>query len=162
MLHIRVYTLVSLDMASISLQPVRPFAVDAEIGLSLASHWKLWLRDFDTFLLASGITDKKRQRALLLYQVGPHVREIFAQLSDVGGETDFALAKEKRTQYFKPQKNRRYEVYRFGEHKQREQESLNNFHTRLCNMAKICEFPYENLEIEEQIIIGGRSSRIRK
>ena len=144
-------------MASISLQPVPPFDVDAEIGLSLASRWKLWLRDFDTFLLASGITDKKRQRALLLYQAGPQVREIFAQLSDVGGETDFALAKEKLTQYFEPQKNRRYEVYRF-----REQESLDNFHTRLRNMAKVCEFHDENFEIEEQIIIGGRSSRIRK
>ena len=149
-------------MASISLQPVPPFAVDAEIGLSLASRWKLWLRDFDTFLLASGITDKKRQRALLLYQAGPQVREIFAQLSDVGGETDFALAKEKLTQYFEPQKNRRYEVYRFRELKQGEQESLDNFHTRLRKMAKVCEFHDENFEIEEQIIIGGRSSRIRK
>ena len=149
-------------MASINLQPVPPFAVDAEIGLSLASRWKLWLRDFDTFLLASGITDKKRQRALLLYQAGPQVREIFAQLSDVGGETDFALAKEKLTQYFEPQKNRRYGVYRFRELKQGEQESLDNFHTRLRNMAKVCEFHDENFEIEEQIIIGGRSSRIRK
>ena len=149
-------------MASINLQPVPPFAVDAEIGLSIASRWKLWLRDFETFLLASGITDKKRQRALLLYQAGPQVREIFAQLSDVGGESDFALAKEKLTQYFEPQKNRRYEVYRFREQKQGEQESLDNFHTRLRNMAKVCEFHDENFEIEEQILIGGRSSRIRK
>ena len=73
-----VCTLVSLDMASMSLQPVPPFAVDTEIGLSLSSDWKFCLRDFDTFLLASGIMDKKRQRTLFLYEAGPQVREIFA------------------------------------------------------------------------------------
>ena len=149
-------------MASINLQTVHPFAVGAEIGLSLASRWKLWFPDFETFLLASGITDKKRQRALLLYQAGPQVREFFPKLSDVGGESDFALAKEKLTQYFEPQKYRRYKVYRFRKQKQGDQESLDNFHTRLRNMAKVCEFHDENFEIEEQILIEERPSRIRK
>ena len=49
------------------------------------------------FLLASGITDKKRPRAFLLYHAGPQFREILAQLSNHGGETDFALGKGKRT-----------------------------------------------------------------
>ena len=149
-------------MASINLQPVPPFVVDAELGLSLASRWALWLREFNTFILASGITDKKRQRALLIYQAGTQVREIFAQLTDVGGDSDFGLAKEKLTQYFEPQKNRRYEMYRFRELKQGEKESLDQFHTRLRNMAKVCDFHDADFEIEEQIIIGGRSSRIRK
>ena len=94
---ILVYKFRATSMASINLQPVPPFVVDAELGLSLASRWALWLREFNTFLLASGITDKKRQRALLLYQAGPQVREIFAQLTDVGGDSDFDLAKEKLT-----------------------------------------------------------------
>ena len=50
------------------------------------SRWKLWLRDFETFLLVSGITEKKCQRALLLYQAGPQVRENFAQLSMLGAK----------------------------------------------------------------------------
>ena len=83
--EVLLYPVVHLGLASISLQPVPPFVVDAEIGLSLASRWKLWLSDFETFLLPRGITDKKCQRALLLYQDGPQVRETFAQLSDVGG-----------------------------------------------------------------------------
>ena len=52
------------SMASINLRPVPPFVVDAELGLSLSSRWALWLREFNTVLLPSGITDKKRQRAL--------------------------------------------------------------------------------------------------
>ena len=156
--EILIYPEVCLDMASINLQPVPPFVVNAEIGLSLASQWKLWLHHFKTFLLASGITDKKHQCVLLLYQAGPQVCETFAQLSDVGGESAFALAKGKLTQYFEPQKNRRYKVYHFREQKQGEQESLDNFHTRLHNMAKGFEFHDENVEIEEQIISGGHSS----
>ena len=138
------------------------FNPSADVGASLATRWKLWSQDFDTFLLASGITDKKRQKALLLYQAGPRIREIFSQLEDTGGDEDFDLAKQKLTQYFEPQKNKRYEIYRFRESKQGGNETLDCFHTRLKNMAKPCEFADETFEIEEQIIIGGRSSRIRK
>ena len=147
---------------AVNLQPVPEFVPDADIGASLATRWRLWLQDFDTFILASGITSAKRQKALLLYQAGPRIREIFAQLPNTGGEDAFDLAKQKLTEYFEPQKNKRYEVYRFRETKQGEAETLDSFHTRLRNMAKTCEFADEAFEIEEQIIIGGRSSRIRK
>ncbi len=147
---------------AVNLQPVPEFVPDADIGASLATRWRLWLQDFNTFILASGIRDAKRKRALLLYQAGPRIKEIFAQLTDTGEEDDFDLAQQKLSDYFEPQKNKRYEVYRFRETKQGERETLDNFHTRLRNMLKTCEFADETFEIEEQIIIGGRSSRIRK
>ena len=68
----------------------------------------------------------------------------------------------KLTQYFEPQKNRRYEVYRFRQATQEKQETLDQFHTRLRTMAQTCEFHDNDFEIEEQIIIGGTSSKIRK
>ena len=46
------------------------FNPDAEIGASLGARWNLWIEDFEMFLLASGINDPKRQRALLLYEAG--------------------------------------------------------------------------------------------
>ena len=147
---------------AVNLQPVPEFVPDADVGASLATRWRLWLQDFNTFILASGIRDAKRKKSLLLYQAGPRIREIFAQLPDTGEEDDFDLAQQKLSEYFEPQKNKRYEVYRFRETKQGERETLDCFHTRLRNMAKTCEFADETFEIEEQIIIGGRSSRIRK
>ena len=63
---------------AVHLQPVPEFNPSADVGVSLATRWKLWSQDFDTFLLASGITDKRRQKALLLYQAGPRIREIFS------------------------------------------------------------------------------------
>ena len=49
--EILIHTAVCFAMASKSLQPVLPVAVDVEITLHLASRRKLWLRDFDIFFL---------------------------------------------------------------------------------------------------------------
>ena len=45
------------------------------------------------YLAASGITDPMRKRALLLYQAGPRVREIFKQIPDTGTSADYDSAK---------------------------------------------------------------------
>ena len=65
------------------------------------------------FLLDSGIIDTKCQQTLLLYTVGPRVREIFKQIPNTGDDNNFTTAKEKLTECFQPQTNCRYEVYRF-------------------------------------------------
>ena len=65
-------------MQSVPVQPrvqlrVPELNPDAEVGASVAARWTTWLSDFEMFLLASGITGTKRQRALLLYTAGPRV-----------------------------------------------------------------------------------------
>eukprot|EP00794_Sanderia_malayensis_P013251 gene13251-14613_t len=114
------------QLQAVSIKPVTEFRLDAEVGASLATRWKDWLDDFEMFLLASGITDKTRKRALLLYQAGPQVREIFKNLTEVGGTSDFDVAKNKLTEYFEPQKNRRYEFYRFRQATQEKTETLDH------------------------------------
>ena len=111
--------------------PVPEFQPDAELGASLASKWRTWLAAFEMFLTASGITTATRKRALLLYLAGSRVREIFQHLPDVGNADDYDTAKTKLTTHFEPQKNRRYEVYRFREAKQEQGETLDQYHTRL-------------------------------
>jgi hypothetical protein len=120
------------------------------------------MEDFQMFILASGITDPKRKRALLLYQAGQRVREIFRQLQDTGTESDYDTAKTKLQEYFEPQQNRRYAVYQFRQAKQEPQETLDQFHTRLRSLAQTCAFHDVDFEIEQQIITAGTSSRIRK
>ena len=50
----------------------------------------------------------------------------------------------------------------FRKLQQGESESLDNFHVRLRSKAKNCEFANIDAEIEQQIIVGGSSSHIRK
>ena len=114
----------------------------------------------ERFVYASGITDDKRKRALLLYMTGSRGREIFSTLTDSG--VDFARAEAKLEEYFAPQKNKRYEIFKFRQMKQQPDESLDSFHTRLRTAANSCEFHETELEIEQQIIVGGISSTIRK
>ena len=149
-------------MSALSLQPVPAFNPDAEVGASLSTCWKKWLADFEMYILASGITNNTRKRALLLYQAGSRVREIFAQLPDTGNAAAYDTAKERLTDYFEPQKNRRYDVYVFRNTYQEQHETLDQYVTRLRTLAQPCEFADQNFELEEQIIIGGTSSKIRK
>ena len=83
------------------------------------------------FLTASGITDPRRKHALLLYQAGPRVRAIFKQIPETGTDEDYDAAKQTLKAYFDPQQNRRYEVYRFRQTTQEDNETLDQFHTRL-------------------------------
>ncbi len=75
------------------------FNPDTEVGSSLGVRRKNWIDDFEMFIVASGITDPKRKRALLLYQAGQRVREIFKQLEDTGNDTDYDTAKAKLKGY---------------------------------------------------------------
>ena len=152
----------------IHIQRMPEFNPDAEIGAILATRWRTWITDFEMYLLASGITDVTRKRAHLLYQSGSLVREICNQLPPLVTEeneepgNEYETTKAQLIAYFEPPKNRRYEVYRFRQTTQAASETLDQYRTRLRAMAQTCEFQDVDFEIEEQVIIGGTSSRIRK
>ena len=118
---------INVHNQSVSIQPVPEFHPDAEVGASLATRWNTWIEDFEMFVIAGGIQDKKQKRALLLYQAGSRVREIFRQLTETGTDKDYDVAKAKLKDHFQPQKNRRYEVFKFREAKQEPNETLDQF-----------------------------------
>ena len=93
-------------MSQLPLQPMPSLDPDTAVGASLATRWKTWLDDFDTFLVASGITDKKQQLALLLYQPCLRISENFKQIPDTVDTDVLDTAKTKLREYFEPQKNR--------------------------------------------------------
>ena len=148
--------------SNLNLQPLPEFNPDIEVGASLAKRWDNWLRDFSMYVTASGITDDTQKRALLLYTAGSRVREVFATLTDTGQADAFGTAKTKLTEYFQPQKNKRYEIYKFRNMKQEDGESFDGFHRRLRTAVTSCEFHNTHFEVEQQVIVGGRSSGIRR
>ena len=92
-------------MAALGLQPMPLFEPKAD-PTNNSARWTQWIERFNTFLLASNIKDPSRKRALLLYQAGPEVHEIFKTLPDTGDEKDFAKAVQELTKHFEPEKNR--------------------------------------------------------
>ncbi|CAH3108006.1 unnamed protein product [Pocillopora meandrina] len=81
------------------------------------------------------ITAAKRKRALLLHYAGTDVDEIFDTLPNTGEDGDYDTG---------------------------EGESLDSFHTRLCQLAKTCEFSDVDKEIKEHIILTCSSSSLRR
>ena len=59
-------------MQSATINPMAKFCPHAKVGTSISIRWNNWQSDFDMYLTASGITDTKRQRALLLETLGLH------------------------------------------------------------------------------------------
>ena len=108
------------------------------------------------------ITDKKQKRAMLLHYAGPSVDEIFDTLEDTGDEDDYDKAVEKLNDYFKPKANVTYEVYIFRQAKQKEEETIDSFHTRLRQLSRYCAFPDVDKEIKEQIILNCCSNSLRR
>ena len=110
-----------------------PFDIHADGAI--AQTWPKWIKRLENLYVAAAITDKKRQRALLFYYAGEEVCEILETLVDT--HNDFATAKEKFTEYFDPKKNVNYEIYTFRQARQNPGESMNAFHSRLCQLSAV-------------------------
>ena len=94
----------------VDLPPLTPF--DPLIDqTSLGQRWPSWMKQFETYLVATNITDDKQKRAMLLYQVGTETQEIFETFQDTGD--DYATAKAKLNEYFLPKKNVDFEIFQF-------------------------------------------------
>ena len=125
-------------------------------------RWKKWKKRFENFLLAMDIDDPTRKRALLLHYIGPSAFDVFETLSDTGDEKDYKTAMERLTEHFTPQRNVEYEIYLFCQARQQPQETLDQFATRLRQLASSCEFASVDKEIKSQIILSCSSSRLRR
>jgi hypothetical protein len=137
------------------------FEIGAEQS-SVGTRWEKWLNRFENFLMAFNITNPQRKRALLLYNAGEPVQDIFETLSDTGNVEDYDVAKLKLTEHFQPQKNREYEVYMFRQTEQQQGETLDSFCSRLRQKGRNCEFHDLESEIKSQIVQGCLSKRLRR
>lgn len=139
------------------------FDVTADHG-TLGLRWKKWLARFRNLLLAIGVTDKPRQRALLLHYAGEGVNEIFDTLpATQAGEDEnpFEKAVEALTSHFTPKKNSEYEIYVFRQAKQEVNEGISAYHTRLRQLSVTCEFANTDREIKTQIVQNCTSHKLR-
>ena len=138
--------------------------IDVSETSTQAARWKKWLSRFQNLLVAMNVTNKKRQRALLLHYAGEATNEIFDTLPNTTageGEDPFDKAVEALTNYFTPKQNREYEIYVFRQAKQENNESISAFHTRLRQLAITCEFADVDREIKTQIVQSCSFHKLR-
>lgn len=155
-MKIRGFTVDTFKMAQ-GLPLFQPFNINTT---ALDTQWKKWCSRLDNLLLGMDIQDEKRKRALLLYYVGEDVNDIFDTLQDTGD--DYGTAKSKLTEYFAPKKCTEYEIYKFRQASQEQNETVDAYHTRLRQLSENCEFADRDKEIKSQIILGCTSTRLRR
>ena len=124
--------------------------------------WTDWVDNLSTYFTAVGITDGKRQKALLLYTAGEDLRKIYKTLQDTG--VDFTSAKTTLDQYFKGKKNLVFERNKFRRTIKDSSESVKTYATRLIELANKCEFEKYTPEgaVVDQIIEHCTSSKLRR
>ena len=127
---------------------------------TISQRWRKWVKSFEYYIAASGITEKKQQRAILLHLAGPEVQDIFETLEDTGNDLDTAITK--LTAYFEPRKNIPFERHNFRQTKQLQGETIEQFAIRLKHQVKFCEYSSPDDMIRDQIIEQCLSSRLRR
>ena len=121
----------------------------------LGVKWVKWRRAFELYVKAKAITDVGQKRALLLHVAGPDVQEVFFTMETdvVGEDDDYEMAMQALTSYFTPKTNIPFERHVFRQARQTEQESVDQFCTRLRQLAITCDFAaeVENM-IRDQVV----------
>jgi hypothetical protein len=149
-----------MALATAALYPPAPMIVDSEGGTN-SIRWTNWLRRFNQFTTATGISDDKVLVATLLTAAGEGIEEIYY----VTGKplTDkFANVHEIISSHFKPAKDIEAEMVKFRHMSQRLGESIDSFTVRLRAAAVGCEFHNSDLEVKMQIIMTANSTRVRQ
>ena len=67
--------------------PIAPFNV--EDPNNIAVRWNRWTKRLETYITATGITDDKQMRSLLLFCAGDAVHEIFDNLPGAQDAEDY-------------------------------------------------------------------------
>ena len=147
-----------------TLPPFPSFDLSTDHG-ALGTRWKKYVSRFRNLLVALNITNKKRQRAILLHYAGEEVNNIVDTLPDAEAEGDedplesliIAL-----TNHFTPKSNVAYEEYKFRQAKQESGEDIMTYYTRLKHLAQTCEFADTDREIKSQIVQLCSSTKLRR
>ena len=140
---------------------------------SIGPRWKQWMRRFNNRLRAMAITDPDQKLAVLLDYAGDDVHDDYETLTippaaEVAegenppeGNDMFSRSVVALNNHYAPQVQREYEVFTFREATQREDETLDQYVTRLCKLGATCSFPDLPAEIKSQIIQKGKSTKLR-
>ena len=95
------------------------------------THWERWVRSFDNFVVAKGITNDTRIKAMMLHHAGETAFELSESVGVLDTDT-YAVARWKLTAYFTPRarRNVEYEMFVFRQTQQLP-DGGEQFHARL-------------------------------
>ena len=136
------------------------FQYDDESRGTAGLRWDVWIRDFELFTIATGVIRGPQRKATLLHVVGKACRDIYSTVADIND--DYNEVKAKLGAHFAPYRNVDFEIFKFGQLKQRDTESLDDFMFRLRAAASRCDFVDINPELRRQLVAGCKSTSLKE
>lgn len=112
-----------------------------------------WLKLFKYFVAGTIITDGTQKMALLLHLVGPNVEQIVDTLEITGEANDFDAAVNSLNSHFQQKKNISFERHQFRLEKQKNNESVQDFCTRLKQLPISCDFADNDEMIRKNVTL---------
>ena len=146
-------------MATSISQGFPKFNINKDVN-NVYTPWEKYVSRFETYLTAMAITEENQQRALLLHLGGDEIHDVFDSLTEPG--TTFATLKAAFEAYFKPRSNEIFDIWTLQKLARLEGESIHNYHLRLVNAEKNCNFTDNNISIQTQLILAMRNETLRR
>ena len=137
---------------------------------SSGPRWRKWMLRFENRIKAMNLTDPERKLAMLLDYAGDDVHDDYLTLTvphAAGGNNPppgndiYSRSVVALNNHYAPQVQREYEIFSFRTAKQEENETLDQFVTRLRKLGATCDFANLSAEIKSQVIQRCKSSRLR-
>ena len=141
----------------LDLHAPEPFKV-----IGQTKSWEQYLKRFEYYLKATGVSKDEQKRAMLLHISGYEVQDIFETLPDPGTKYDQAI--NALNNYFEPKKHIQFERHMFRKSKQETSETIDDFIVRISKLAIACDFRPDQKEdmIRDQIVDGCKSTELRR
>ena len=145
-------------MASFTLNPPTAY------NFRQPEEWRKWLTRFEQFRIASGLSTEsgERQVSSLLYCMGVDAEDVLATTNISNDDKkDYSKVVRKFNEYFKVRKNTIFERANFNLTRQLADETVEQFITRLHQIADTCEFGEMRSEmIRDRLVIGIRDQQL--
>ena len=130
------------------------------VSNGVGTRWIKWKRAFEIYANARKISDQKQKCSMLLHCGGMQLQDIYFTLK--GDLSKYDDAEKALTQYFQLSINVPFERHVFRNASQRDDETIEQFITRLRQKAETCEFTKVEEHIRDQIIEKCNSNVLRQ
>ena len=136
-------------------------------------RWNKYLARFKVMMTAFGIVDPEQKINLLLHYGGEDLYDTYMRIPEgerqaraaaegIPAQNVFERGMEALTEKFAPQQDANFHVFEFRKMKQGASETLDQYLSRLTNLAARCNFHDNDYEIKFQIITEGRDPKLRR
>ena len=144
------------DMTTFQVAPPERF------NFSLPDEWPKWIRRFDRFRCASGLSEREEENQVhtLIYSMGEEADDILSSFElSVADQKKYETVKGKFESYFVKRRNTIFERAKFNRRKQEEGETIDEFILNLHRLAEHCAYGVLREEvIRDRIVVGLRNS----